>query len=152
MAYTGAGKRRKILNDVRAALEKRQYFRYVQIRLPEYPPPAIVPAAYIARIPETRDEFTNAETEGIFRFAVVLFVRGEKDIDLIKTDAEDKAEAAIMSLQTDSDFRTVADIIAIDQVDPGPVALFPLGIEGTVLPPEGVVRMDVRVSYIYDQF
>lgn len=152
MAYTGRDKRRQILRQVQAAIEKRKYFSSVRVQMPPAPPANRDREVYITRIPEQREEFTAAEVESVFRFAVVALVSSNDDIDLLKSDAEDRLEEALMSLQTDSAFRAIADIIAIDSVDPGPLALFPLGIEGPVVPPEGAIRLDVRTQFTYTQF
>lgn len=146
-------KRRTVYNLVHGALEGKPYFKKVHRQLPVSPPAAgDDPQAFLALLPETNEGITNKESEANFRIAVILFVRGEQDIDLVKLEAQDEAEQAINNLQTDTDFQAVASLIQIERTDPGPLALNVFGLNWVILPPFGVLRMDVRVSIIYEAF
>lgn len=145
------GKRRKIINLVRVALEGKLYFREVKAQMPTtHPTGDLFPSAFVALLPETIEDMTNEERRSDFRLAVIVFVKADKDVDLLKVDAQEEAEEAIMALQTDSSFRAVATRIGVDTTDPGPVALHSFGLEWTILPPFGVVRLDVGIDFAYD--
>lgn len=146
-----AGRRIKLMNLVADVLKKKLYFGDVSFQLPTSPPSLQGGGvkAHIALGPETIAGITDREVDSEFRLSVILFVRTNKDIDLFKCEAIDKAHESIMSLQTDAAFQAVATMIEVDTIDPGPLSLSVYGLDFSVEPPSGVVRFDVRVSLTY---
>ena len=143
-------KRSTIYNLILEALRSKLYFKRVLGQMPAEPPTSHdSPQAYVALLPETMEGITNKERLSNFRVAVILLVRAKQDVDLSKLEALDVAEAAINNLQTDAAFTAVASLIHVQTVDPGPLALAVFGLDWTVLPPFGVVRIDVNTEFIY---
>ncbi len=152
MAYGGAV-RIQIYNLVAEALESILYFKQVHKQMPTSPPTAHDnPQAFLALLPETMAGITNKERESDFQMAVILFVHAEKNIDEAKLEGIAKAENVINNLQTDATFESIASIIHVQTTDPGPLALSVFGLDWQVLPPLGVVRMDVLAQFIYQAF
>jgi hypothetical protein len=153
MAYEG-GKRLKIINLVKEALEAKLYFKRVFLQMPTSPPSGIdLPAAYVTLAPATLEGITNKEKQEEMQLAVILFVRADKNVDRVKVEGIDRTEEAIQDLQTNADFEEIASMIDVYSYDPGPLALAQYGLENfDVLPPLGVVRLDVRVTFIYQGF
>jgi hypothetical protein len=153
MAYEGE-RRITIYNLIASALSAKLYFGAVKKQLPETAPANIdtlegKPQAFVALLPETIAGITNKEREADMRVAIVLFVRAEKDVDLEKLRAQNVAERAINNLQTDANFTAVGSLIHVQNIDPGPLALSVFGLDWAVLPPFGVVRLDVLANFIY---
>ena len=143
-------KRSTIYNLIVEALKARLYFKAVKAQMPSEPPTSLdSPQAFVALLPETMEGITNKERLSNFRVAVILLVRAEKDVDLCKLEAMDVAEAAINNLQTDTDFQAVGSLIHVQTADPGPLALAVFGLDWVVLPPFGVIRLDVNTEFIY---
>jgi hypothetical protein len=152
MAYDG-GKRLKILNLVKAALEAKLFFKDVSLQMPVSPPTATtVPSAFVALGTGTMQGVTNKEKDEEMKFELILFVRSDKNVDRVKVEAIDRAEEAIQDLQTDADFEAIASLIDVEGYDPGPLALVNYGFDWQILPPLGVVRLDVRVTFTYTAF
>lgn len=152
MAYT-AGVRLKILNLVKTALEGKHFFDNVKLQMPASPPTATeCPAAFVALGTGTMQGVTNKEKDEEMTLAVILFVRADKDIDREKLVAIDKAEEVLQDLQTNTAFTAIASLIDVDSYDPGPMALGTYGFDWQILPPLGVVRLDVRVTFTYTAF
>ena len=150
MPYDGLEKRLKIYNLVQAALEAKTFFRTVHLQVPAAPPTSTeLPSAYIAIGSGTSVGFTNKEKDEDARFAVILFVRSDQDVDRAKLEALGRAEEVLMDLQTDTDFEAVASLIDVDTYDGGPLALVSYGLEGLIAPPIGAIRLDVRVTFSY---
>lgn len=149
MAYEGE-RFVKIYNLVATALAEKLYFKQVKKQLPATPPTGLdCPQAFVALLPETIEGITNKEREASFKIAVILFVRAEKDVDVEKLKARNVAEQTINNLQTDSRHEAIGSIIHVSSIDYGPLALSVWGLQWEVLPPFGVVRMDVDANFIY---
>ncbi len=142
--------RSTIYNLVGEALREKLYFKAVKLQMPDADPTQFdSPSAFLALLPETMEGITNKERLSSFRIAVILLVRAEKDVDLCKLEALDVAERAINNLQTDARYTSVGSLIHIQTVDPGPLALAVYGLDWQILPPFGVVRLDVLAEFIY---
>lgn len=150
MAYD-EGRELGLYNLTATALEEKLHFRRVKKQLPEAPPTGNdAPQAFIALGSETLAGLTNLEEEGDLRIAVILFVRAEKDIDLEKLRSMDKARRAINNLQKDSRFTDLGgSLIHVSSLDFGPLALAVYGLEWAILPPFGVIRLDVDINHVY---
>ena len=152
MAYD-RGIRLKLLNLVKEALEAKLYFKGVYLQMPESQPTVTsTPSAFVALAPSTMSGVTNKEKDEEMGIALILFVRADKNVDRVKLEAIDRAEEAIQDLQTDADFQAIASMIDVDGYDPGPLALGVYGFDWQILPPMGVVRLDVRITFIYTAF
>lgn len=150
MPYDG-GRRLKLVNLVADVLKKKLFFDDVKFQLPVQPPSLAERGveAYIALGPETIGGITNEEVDSQFRLSVILFMRQNVNIDLWKLEIIDKAHEQIMSLQNDANFQAVATTIDVDTIDPGPLALATYGLEFAIIPPSGVLRLDVRILLTY---
>lgn len=153
MAYDGLERRLKVFNLLEAALVAKLYFKEVYLQMPVSPPTAKdIPSAYITLTGATSEGFTEKEKDEEMRVAVILFVRSDKNVDRVKIEALSRAEEALMDLQTDADFTAVASMIDMDNYDAGPIALASYGFDFQVLPPLGVVRLEMRITLAYMAF
>lgn len=145
------GIRRTLLNMIGTVLENTTFFVSVHYQTPTdlFPSALDYPAAHVVRQPEKLDDFTNSEKQSDFPFDIIAFVHGPNDLELLKTDAEDIVENALMSLQIDSDFTAIASMVKVDSADPTANALADLGVDVLILPPFGVVRMKCRIIFDY---
>jgi hypothetical protein len=136
---------------IAAELEKKLFFGAVKKQLPDAPPAANqTPQAFLALQSETMTGITNKEHESDLIVSVIVFVRSAKsEVDLEKLKAIDKAEEAIDALQDDTAFRAIASSIQVRNADYGPLALSSFGLDWAVLPPFGVIRLDVETNFIY---
>lgn len=151
MAYED-GRELGLYNLVATALEEKPYFRRVLKQLPESPPTGLdQPQAFIAAGSSMLQGHTNLEEEGLpFRLAVILFVRAEKDVDLEKLRAMDKARRSINNLQKDSRFTDLGgSLVHVSSLDFGPLALAIYGLDWAILPPFGVIRLDVDINHFF---
>ena len=150
MAYDG-GRRLKLVNLVADILKKKLFFDDVKFQLPVSPPSLAERGveAYLALGAETISGVTNSEVDSQFRLSVILFMRQNKNIDLWKLEIIDQAHEQIMSLQTDANFLAIASTIDVDTIDPGPLALQAYGLDLQIVPPSGVIRLDVRILLTY---
>jgi hypothetical protein len=146
------GLRRKLLNMVKLAIEKKTYFQRVVARRPAWPLPdgAQTPAAFVFWMPSKMNYGTNEEKTGMLHFGVLGFVKEEEDLDLVKADCGDWIEEALEDMMKDSTFLQTAVQITVDRADPGPLALVELGINPGDMPPYGAVRVDGVIEYDYD--
>lgn len=146
-----SGVRLKLLHLVKDALNKQNFFKAVNFQMPTTQPTALdVPQAWIALGVESMSGHTALEKDSEFRMSVIIFVRAEGDVDLAKVEAMDEAEEELMSLQINSDFQAIASMIDVETADYGPVALQAYGLDLSVTPPFGVVRLDVVVTFSYE--
>ena len=92
---------------------------------------------------------TNKEKTSNFPVDVILFVHAPGDVDIVKSDAQDEAEEALMELQVEDDFTALATEIKVISCDTSPLALAPFGVQGSILPPYGAVRLSVEITFDY---
>jgi len=145
------GKRRKALSMILEKLKSIGYFKSVKGGFPKEIPNAIaLPAAFMMRAVEMITYSTNQERSSSFPFAVVLYLHSADDIELVKCDAEDKAEQAMIELFVSSEWRDLGLSITLERVDAGAYALAPLGFEGGINAPFGAIRMDFTAVFDYN--
>ena len=146
-----SGIRRKILQVALDVFRDNNYFLDVGARYPGYqlPDPTNVPSVYLARSNESPAWRTNKEAETDFPWSAFGFIFAEKDVELAKVDLQDQMELTIISLMTNTTFTAIADLVEINFIDPGPLALTQFGVEVEIQPPMGVIRMDVRTQFLY---
>ena len=145
------GKRKKIFNLIKAKLLTKGFFKSVKVQAPTNLTPSALdlPSAFLTRAVEHMSRLTNKEKTSDFPIDLILFVHAPDDVDIVKSDAQDVAEEALMELQTEDEFTALATEIKVTSADMGPLSLAPLGVQGTILPPYGAVRMSVEVTFDY---
>jgi hypothetical protein len=145
------GKRKKILNLVAETIRDTLYFGRVVADPPGDPFPTALelPSVNVIRGLEPLSDLTNKDKHSEFGFETVVVVQADEDLELVKCDAQDVIEEALMNLQTDSAFTALAVMIKVDSADPTPRALADLGLTQPILPPFGVIRMRGRVLFDY---
>ena len=145
------GKRKKIINLIKAKFLTKGFFKSFDASVPtNLAPNAInLPSGHLARTIENMGRLTNGEKTSNFGFDLILIVHAPTDVDIVKSDAEDVAEEALMELQTEDEFTALATEILVTSCDTSPLSLAPLGVQGSILPPYGAVRMSVEVVFDY---
>lgn len=143
--------RRKLMVMVGGCLADTMYFNSVYYESPpdSFPSALEAPAAYIVRNTESLEDFTDSEKRSVFGFDVIAVVHESNELELVKTDAEDAIEQALMALQVVADFNALFEMVKVESADPTPMALADLGHSVPVMPPFGVVRMKCHVSFSY---
>ena len=155
MTYTGTERRIAALNVVKRAFEAQAQYKSVKIEIPAAPPSKLEVdlMVYIGTGTEVLTGLTNQEKDSAFRFSVLVFCRANAELELEKIRVSGNAEETIMALQNSADFidkgLTMIDVVTIDR---GPLALEYFGIQGPVLSPIGVVRLDTVVTFSYVAF
>lgn len=145
------GKRKKIINLIEAKFLTKGFFKSFDSETPTNLAPNAndLPSAHLARTIENMGRLTNGEKTSNLGFDLILFVHAPSNVDIVKSDAEDEAEEALMELQAEDDFTALAVEIKVTSCDTRPTSLAPLGVEGSILPPYGAVRMSVEVTFDY---
>jgi len=145
------GKRRKILNLVKEKLESKLFFGTVLLQAPSQAVPSAtgLPSVFIFREDELMERLTNTEKRSMFGVGFVLYVEADTDIELVKADAQDVLEDALIELQIDAAFTALAVQILVQSASSGPLALAPLGLGAGVFPPYGAIRISAVVMFDY---
>jgi len=146
------GKRRKLLNLVKNKLISKAFFGFVHLRFPEraVPDALNLPGVFMYRSAENLSRLTNAEKRSAFGIEFIVYVHSSTDLELVKADAEDELEEAIIELQTDSAFSDLSGVeIKVTGSDSSPLALASLGISEAVAPPFGAVRIVSEIVFDY---
>ena len=146
------GKRRQFINLVKDKLESKPFFDAVYLRIPDQAVPSSLnlPSVFLYRSTENLTRLTNIEKRSSFGFEMIIYVQASVDIELVKCDAEDIAEEAILELQTDSSFTNLSGVeILVTGCDLSPLALASIGVLGAVASPYGAIRMICEIVFDY---
>lgn len=151
MSYA-RGIRRQIGNYLRTAIENTKRFEDVTDTWPESPQPSNIKnsSVHVLRLRDTLTPLTAMQVTGDMLFAVLIFVKSMKGIEVIKSDHQDYVEEALWAANGDTDFDAAGGTqLKVISADTGALALAPLGYQSGTFPPFGVVRLDVEVKIDY---
>ncbi|MBU8914214.1 MAG: hypothetical protein KOO61_09340 [Spirochaetales bacterium] len=145
------GKRKKIINLIKNKFLTKGFFKSFSASVPTNlaPNAQSLPSAHLARTIENMRRLTNGQKTSDFGFDLILIVHAPTDVDIVKSDAEDEAEETLLEMQAEDDFTDLGIEIKVTACDTGPLSLAPLGVQGSILPPYGAVRMSVEVTFDY---
>jgi len=147
------GLRRNLTSMIFERLEQRAYFTSHVLHAPIFPFPAreMLPALYMALTPASVRPETSYRMQTDFRFSIVAVFEIVGELDLLKCDAIDEIEEALLELQQDATFQASFAQINLDTIDPTPLSLSVFGFQPLILePPVGALRMDYTVDFHYD--
>jgi hypothetical protein len=149
------GLRRKLLTLYADAFRTRPYFKSVLLHQPFLPFPIAekLPGILIPVMPsDLRDETSN-DRQNDFRISPTVIVWSSSagdELDLLKCDAADQVEEALITLGRSTSFQSEFSQLRVDRVDPTPLALMPWGIPAVaIIPPYGAIRFDTVVDFHY---
>jgi len=151
MAYEN--KRIKLLNILKSVFWETNYFHELSMGLPDvknFPNVQSLPSLHIARTEEPISYATNYQAESDMGITLIGVCQAASDLDIVKTELQEKIEETAFSLLTNDDFLNLATYIVINNVDFSPLSLAPLGYVIPILPPFGVVKINGFINFLYD--
>lgn len=105
-----------------------------------------LPSAYIFRGADPQTDLTNIEREARMLVHIVVFVRDDGNLEVLKADLQERIESAFYA---DVNLGNTCTQAIVRHADPTAFALHPLGFRGDILPPLGAFRMDVEIVLRY---
>ena len=151
MAYEN--KRIKILNILKEVFWDTNYFAEVSVGMPDvrnFPNVQLLPSLHIARAEESIEYMTNLEAESKMGITFIGACQAASDLDIVKTELQEKIEEVAFGLLGNDDFLTLATYLVITSVDFSPLSLAPLGYVVPILPPFGIVKINSFIQFLYN--
>lgn len=149
------GIRKQLLNMIISKYEEKPKFKRVIDGLPNaqtFPNANNLPEVYIGLSPSPLAPLTNQHYETDFGIEVIGALLESKNLSTALVDLQDDLEEILFSLMLDSTFQSLATLIKVNQADPSPLSLAPLGYRNPILPPFGVLRISAAINLRYLAF